>query len=151
MWPRDLHAADLQLFLSAAENGWAFAYVAEQLAHWVQHRGQTASHLGGDYGLAVADDVLEFWDRWLRDRPVRYEQMSRRQRANTQLRRARALLLLGDRPAARAALSSARQLAGRGGPAYIRLVVGVRLPTRVLRAGVSAKRSAVRMLGLLDE
>ena len=61
-WPPDLHASDLQLFLSAAEEGWAFYYLPLTLAHWVQHGGQTASHLGGDYGLAVADDVLEFWD-----------------------------------------------------------------------------------------
>jgi glycosyltransferase involved in cell wall biosynthesis len=149
-WPLDQHASDLQLFLSVAEAGWAFAYLPTQLAHWVQHREQTASHLGGDYGLAVADDVLKFWDCWLRDRPARYEQLSRRQRANTQLRRSRALLLLDDRPAAREALSMARQLAGRGGPGYIRLLVGVRLPLSVLRAWLSAKRTVMRMLGLLD-
>ncbi len=149
-WPPDLHASDLQLFLSAAEEGWAFYYLPLTLAHWVQHGGQTASHLGGDYGLAVADDVLEFWDRWLRDRPQRYAQVSRRQRANTHLRRARALLLLGDRDAARESLSAARRLAGAGGPGYTRLTLGVRLPPPVLRAGLEAKRSAVQMLGLLN-
>ena len=91
---------------------------------------------------------LEFWDGWLRDRSEHYAQMSRRQRANTQLRRARALLLLGDRDTAREALASARQLAGAGGPGYTRLAVGVRLPLPVLRAGLVSKRSAARMLGL---
>jgi glycosyltransferase involved in cell wall biosynthesis len=148
-WPTDLHASDLQLYLSAAEEGWAFYYLPMLLAHWVQHGDQTATHLGGDYGLAVANDTLEFWDRWLRDRPEHYTLISRRQRRNTQLRRARALLLLGDRSAAREALSKARQLGGAGGHGYTRLTVGVWLPSPVLRTGLEAKRSAMRILGLL--
>lgn len=148
-WPRDLHASDLQLYLSAAEEGWAFYYLPMLLAHWVQHGDQTAPHRGGDYGLAVANDTLEFWDRWLRDRPEHYTVISRRQRANTQLRRARALLLLGNRTAAREALSKARRLGGAGGPGYMRLTVGVRLPMPLLRTGLEAKRSAMRILGLL--
>ena len=149
-WPLDLHAADLQLFLSAAEEGWAFAYVPEQLAHWVQHTGQTASHMGGDYGLAVADDVLTFWKHWLCKRPEHLAQISRRQRANTELRRARALLLLGNRPDARASITRARKLAGPGGPAYVRLVVGVRLPMPLLHASLSVKRWVAHITGQLD-
>jgi glycosyltransferase involved in cell wall biosynthesis len=148
-WPLDLHASELQLYLSAAEKGWAFYYLPTCLAHWVQHNEQWTTHLGGDYGLAVADDVLEYWDRWLNDRPERYALLSRRQRANTQLRRARALLLLGDRDAAREALSNAKRLVGTGGDGYARLAVAVRLPTPVIRAGITAKRSAMRALGLL--
>ena len=147
-WPLHLHVSELQLYLSAAEEGWSFYYLPAPLAHWVQHEGQSATHLSGDYGLAISNDVLEFWECWLRDRSEHYAQVSRRQRANTQLRRARALLLLGDRDTARAALASARQLAGAGGPGYARLAVGVRLPLPVLRAGLVSKRAAARMLGL---
>ncbi len=148
LWPSDLYASDLQLYLAAAEEGWAFYYLPIPLAHWVQHSEQSATHLSGDYGLAVADDTLEFWDRWLSGRPDHYAQISRRQRANTQLRRARALLLLGDREGAREALSRARRLAGSGGYAYTRLTLAVRLPQPIIRAGLAAKRSVTRRLGL---
>ena len=147
-WPMHLHTSELQLYLSAAEEGWSFYYLPATLAHWIQHDGQSATHLSGDYGLSIANDVLEFWEKWLRDRSERYTQISRRQRANTQLRRARALLLLGDRQAARGAMAAARQLAGAGGPGYTRLALGIRLPLPVLHAGLASKRSAARMLGL---
>lgn len=148
-WPADLHATDLHLYLAAAEEGWAFYYLPVRLAHWVQHSDQSATHRDGDFGLGVADDVLEIWDRWLRDRPQRYALISRRQRANTQLRRARALLLLGDRNGAREAMSSAKSLAGPGGYAYRRLNIAVRLPLPVVRAGITAKRWVTHSVGLL--
>jgi hypothetical protein len=114
----------------------------------VQHEGQSASHLGGDYGLAIGNDTVEFWETWLSDRSERYAQISRRQRANTQLRRARAFLLLGDRSSAREAMAKARQLAGPRGPAYRQLAIGVQIPSPVLRAVLAGKRSAARRLGM---
>jgi len=147
-WPMHLHVSELQLYLSAAEVGWSFYYLPSPLAHWVQHDGQSAAYMSGDYGLAIANDVLEFWESWLRDRSEHYVRISRRQRANTQLRRARALLLLGDRKTAREALSAARQLAGAGVPGYKRFTVGSRLPLPVLRAVLVSKRLAARLLTL---
>jgi glycosyltransferase involved in cell wall biosynthesis len=147
-WPLHLHVSELQMYLSAAEDGWAFSYVPEPLAHWVQHDSQSASHRGGDYGLAIANDTLEFWDTWLRDRSEHYARISRRQRANTQLRRGRALLLLGDRGAAREALAQARQLVGAGGPGYTKLTIGVRIPLPLVRAVLNGKRWAAGILGL---
>ena len=42
----ELCCADLQLFLSAADAGWALYYLPTPLAHWAQHRGQSGAERG---------------------------------------------------------------------------------------------------------
>ncbi|MGA2036396.1 MAG: glycosyltransferase family 2 protein [Acidimicrobiales bacterium] len=143
-WQRDLHTSELQLYLSAAEAGWAFYYLPEPLVHWLQHGGQSSVHRGGDFGLAMADDVLEFWARWLSFRPAGLTEASSRQRAKAQLRRARALILLAQRAAAREALAEAATLAGPDLPDLRRLAFAARVPGPLLRVGLGAKRAAQR-------
>jgi glycosyltransferase involved in cell wall biosynthesis len=145
-WPDDLCTADLQLFLAAAEAGWAFTYVPRALAHWVQHTGQSGTQRGGDFGLTAASDAVEFWDRWLAGRPRRFRELSAHQRATSQLRRARALLLAGQRVRARAALDEAVALAGRDLAGRRRLAVAAALPTPALQVAVEAKRVGQRLL-----
>jgi glycosyltransferase involved in cell wall biosynthesis len=143
-WQDDLHTTDLQLYLSAAKAGWAFHYLPEPLVHWGQHSGQSGAHRGGDFGLAMADDVLEFWARWLCLHPASYADATSRQRAHAQLRRARALILLGRKEAAAAALAEAVALAGSDLPGLRRLALAARLPMPLLRIGLGAKRATQR-------
>ena len=110
-WP-ELCCGDLQLFLSAADTGWALYYLPEPLAHWVQHSGQSGAWRGSDHGLGVADDVLAFWDGWLEGRPDAYVELSGRQRARWHLRRARALLLAGRAPRPASRSDADRRFAG---------------------------------------
>ena len=146
-WQPDLHTADLQLYLSAAEAGWAFHYLPKPLVHWVQHRGQSGAHRGGDFGLAMADDVLEFWTRWLGIRPASLADATSRQRAMSQLRRARALILLKRRAAALDALTEAVNLAGPDLPGRRQLVFAARVPAPLLRVGLGVKRAAQSAAG----
>ena len=81
-WPA-LCCADLQLFLSIADAGWGLYYLAEPLAHWVQHSGQSGAWRGSDHGLGVADDVLAFWGSWLEGRPDAEVALAGRQRARS--------------------------------------------------------------------
>lgn len=146
-WP-ELCCADLQLFLSAADAGWALYYLPEPLAHWVQHSGQSGAWRGSDHGLGVADDVLAFWDGWLQGRPQAQIELSSRQRARWHLRRARALLLAGRAPEARAALGRASALRRASAidrselPGLTQLSLASRLPAIAVRAGVGLRRSA---------
>lgn len=139
-WPRDLVCADLQLFLSGAEAGWALSVVDQPLVHWVQHVGQTSSRRRPDQGLLFAENVLEFWKRWLEGRPADQAEATAVPRARWHVLRARALLLTGRRQEAKADLVSARALAGTrvDVPAGLRLAAN--LPTFLVRAGVGARR-----------
>jgi glycosyltransferase involved in cell wall biosynthesis len=148
-WPA-LCCADLQLFLSIADGGWGLYYLPEPLAHWVQHSGQSGAWRGSDHGLGVADDVLAFWDGWLRGRPDAEVALASRQRARWHLRRARALILAGRAPEARASVGRAVAIARATGldrrdmPGLRQLSVASRLPTAAVRAGVGLKRSAFK-------
>ena len=145
-WP-ELCCADLQFFLSAADAGWALYYLADPLAHWVQHRGQSGAWRGSDNGLGVADDVLAFWAGWLQGRPGEQAALANRQRARWHLRRARALLLAGRAGEARADIGEASSLRRASGlartelPGLGRLSVASHLPSFAVRAGVGLKRS----------
>jgi hypothetical protein len=146
-WP-ELCCGDLQLFVSAADAGWALYYLPVPLAHWSQHLGQSGAWRGSDYGLGVADDVLAFWEGWLRGRPEGQAALLNGQRARWHLRRARALLLVGRTGEARAAIAHALTLARESAlgrhelPGLRRLSVASHLPPLAVRAGVSLKRSA---------
>jgi hypothetical protein len=145
-WP-ELCCADLQIFLSAADAGWALYYLPDPLAHWVQHRGQSGAWRGSDNGLGVADDVLAFWGGWLQGRPPHQAALTNRQRARWHLRRARALLLAGQAHEARAAIREASSLRREAGlaraelPGLGRLAVASHLPSIAVRAGVGLKRA----------
>ena len=141
-WPPDISTADLQLYLSAAEAAWAFYYLPKPLVHWVQHRDQSGAHRGGDFGLAVIDEALRFWARWLSSRPAGLADTTSRQRAMSQLRRARALILLKRRAAALDALTEAVNLAGPDLPGRRRLAFAARVPAPLLQVGLGAKRVA---------
>jgi cellulose synthase/poly-beta-1,6-N-acetylglucosamine synthase-like glycosyltransferase len=145
-WP-ELVCADLQFFMSVADAGWALYYLPEPLAHWVQHRGQSGAWRGSDQGLAVAADVLEFWDGWLSGRPKTQVELSNGQRARWYLRQARALLLAGRSAEARTALDRASAL-GRDAavvrnelPGMRGLALASHLPTVALLTGLRLKRS----------
>ncbi|HEY5025193.1 MAG TPA: glycosyltransferase family 2 protein [Acidimicrobiales bacterium] len=148
-WPA-LCCADLQLFLSIADAGWDLYYLPEPLAHWVQHSGQSGAWRGSDLGLGVADDVLAFWDDWLQGRADAEVALATRQRARWHLRRARALILAGRAPEARAsvgravAMARASALDRRELPGLVQLSVASRLPAAAVRAGVGLKRSAFK-------
>jgi hypothetical protein len=148
-WPA-LCCADLQLFLSIADAGWGLYYLPEPLAHWVQHSGQSGAWRGSDHGLGVADDVLAFWEGWLRGRPDAEVALASRQRARWHLRRARALILAGRAPEARAAVGRAVAIARASAldrrelPGLRQLALASRLPTAAVRAGVGLKRSAFK-------
>jgi cellulose synthase/poly-beta-1,6-N-acetylglucosamine synthase-like glycosyltransferase len=145
-WP-ELCCADLQFFLSVADAGWALYYLPAALAHWVQHTGQSGAWRGSDNGMGVADDVLAFWEGWLRGRPDGQAALTNRQRARWHLRRARALMLAGRAHEARAdigqasALRRASALARAELPGLGRLSVASHLPSIAVRAGVGLKRS----------
>jgi glycosyltransferase involved in cell wall biosynthesis len=143
-WQSDLHTTELQLYLSAAEAGWAFYYLPKPLVHWVQHEGQSSFHRQPDYGLAMAEDVLQFWARWLKGRPVNLTEATSHQRAKVQLRRARALILLNRRKEAREALAEAAALEGPDLPGLRRIAFAARLPAPLLQVGLGAKRTAQR-------
>jgi glycosyltransferase involved in cell wall biosynthesis len=146
-WP-DLCCGDLQLFLSAADEGWSLYYLPEPLAHWVQHRGQSGAWRGADHGLRVADDVLCFWDGWLEGRPATQVARTSRQRAVWHLRRARALVLSGRPREARTAVARASALAraadldNKALPGIGRMRLASHLPTTTVRAAVGLKRWA---------
>ena len=145
-WP-ELCCADLQLFLSAADAGWALYLLPDPLSHWVQHRGQSGAWRGSDNGLGVADDVLAFWGGWLQGRPDDEAALANRQRARWHLRRARALLLAGRAHEARAAIGEAKALRRASAlartelPGLGRLSVASHLPSIAVRTGVGLKRS----------
>lgn len=139
-WPEDLCCADMQLFLSGAEAGWALSVVDAPLAHWVQHTGQSTSERGPDHGLAIAQDVLTFWERWLEARPPELAEATAVLRATWHVKRARALILSGRRREAKADLLAARALAGTKIEAPAGLRLAAELPTFLVRAAVAAKR-----------
>jgi hypothetical protein len=141
----DLRCADLQFFLSVALDGWAFYYLEAPLAHFNQHSGQLGSSRQPDHGLAMADDVLAFWDRWLKDRPPQERTLNARVRANWHLRRALALLLSGRLSEARADIEQARQLGGSDLPNLRRLAFAALLPTPLVQGGVAIKRAVQRL------
>ena len=149
-WHLDLRTTDLQLFLSAAEAGWSFYFHPDPLAHWVQHPGQSGASRGGDFGMAAADDALEFWRRWLQGRPAEYGDLSSKQRAQCHLRRARAFVLTGRRAEARSALREATALGGRRLSGRLRLAVAVHVPSQIVRGLVGAKRMMQRAVGRLE-
>ncbi len=148
-WPA-LCCADLQLFLSVADAGWGLYYLPDPLAHWVQHSGQSGAWRGSDHGLGVADDVLAFWEGWLRGRPDADVALAGRQRARWHLRRARALILAGRAAEAResvaraTAVARASALDRRELPGLRQLSLASHLPTIAVRAGVGLKRSAFK-------
>jgi hypothetical protein len=139
-WP-DLCCGDLQVFLSAADAGWALYFLPKPLTHWVQHTDQSGAWRGADSGLGVADDVLAFWDGWLEGRPPAQVALTNIPRARWHLRRARALLLAGRAPEARAAITDAAALGGTDLPGLRRLEFAARLPSGALRAAVSLRRA----------
>ncbi|HXQ44762.1 MAG TPA: glycosyltransferase [Acidimicrobiales bacterium] len=146
-WP-DLCCGDLQFFLSAAEAGWPLYFLDRVLATYRQHEGQSGAWRGSDHGLGVADDVLAFWEGWLRGRPEDQVALTARQRARWHLRRARALVLSGRTAEARAAVARARALAvGADLPDLRRLQVAVALPNRVARTAVALKRAVTEAAG----
>jgi glycosyltransferase involved in cell wall biosynthesis len=139
-WP-SLCCGDLQLFLSVADAGWALYFLPAPLTHWVQHTDQSGAWRGADSGLGVADDVLAFWDGWLAGRPAAQVALTNLPRARWHLRRARALLLVGRGPEARAAIKEAAALGGNDLAGLRRIAFVSRLPSFVVRAGVSLKRA----------
>jgi hypothetical protein len=138
-WP-DLCCGDLQLFLSAAEAGWPFYYLDAGLMSYSVHRGQSGAWRGEDNGLGVADDVLAFWEGWLRGRPESQVALNARQRARWHLRRARALLLSGQTVEARQAVRRAEALGGSDLPDLRRLKLAAAVPNPVVRGAVALKR-----------
>jgi hypothetical protein len=148
LWP-DLCCGDLQLFLSIADAGWDAYFLAEPLAHWVQHSGQSGAWRGSDNGLGVANDVLAFWDGWLEGRPEAQVSRVNRQRARWYVRQARALLLSGHSSDARFAVGRAADIAKMSGldrhqlPGLQKLSLASRLPGPVVRAGVGVKRAVL--------
>ncbi len=139
-WP-DLCCGDLQLFLSMAEAGWSLQQLDEPLAFYALHRGQSGAWRGPDSGLGVADDVLAFWDGWLRGRPAAEVALTARPCARWHLRRARALLLAGRATEARRAVAEAEALGGSGLPDLRRLKLAAALPNGAVRATVAIKRA----------
>jgi hypothetical protein len=138
-WP-DLCCGDLQFFLSAVEARWPLYFLDTALTAYSMHRGQSGAWRGPDAGLAVADDVLTFWDGWLRGRPDRLVALTTRQRARWHLRRARALLLAGRTPDARDAVARAEALGGSDLPDLRRLKLAIALPNPLVRGAVALKR-----------
>ncbi len=145
-WP-DLCCGDLQIFLSAADAGWALYFLPKPLTHWVQHTDQSGAWRGADSGLGVADDVLAFWDGWLEGRPPALVALTNMPRALAGSCVALgALLLAGRAPEARAAIADATALGGTDLPGLRRLEMAARLPSVALRAAVGLRR-ALRQRG----
>jgi hypothetical protein len=147
-WP-DLCCGDLQFFLSAVEAGWPLYFLDTVLTAYTMHRGQSGAWRGPDAGLAVADDVLTFWDGWLAGRPERLVALTARQRARWHLRRARALLLSGRTTDARQAVARAEALGGDDLPGLRPLRVAVALPNPLVRSAVALKRAVTEGAGSL--
>jgi glycosyltransferase involved in cell wall biosynthesis len=140
---------DLQFFLSAVEAGWPLYFLDTVLTAYTMHRGQSGAWRGPDAGLAVADDVLTFWDGWLAGRPERLVALTARQRARWHLRRARALLLSGRTTDARQAVARAEALGGDDLPGLRPLRVAVALPNPLVRSAVALKRAVTEGAGSL--
>jgi glycosyltransferase involved in cell wall biosynthesis len=138
-WP-DLCCGDLQFFLSALEARWPLYFLNAVLTRYSVHRGQSGSWRGSDSGLTVADDVLAFWEGWLRGRPEEQVALTALPRARWQLRRARALLLSGRAPEARRAAADAEALGGADLPGLRRMKMAAALPNPVVRGAVALKR-----------
>jgi hypothetical protein len=143
-WPA-LRCADLHFFLSAAEAGWPFHYLDAPLTHYSIHREQSGARRGADHGLAVAEEVLTFWNQWLDGRPAVQSELSARQRAGWHVRRARALILAGRPAEARSALDEAEALGGADVPELRRYRRAAQIPTPVVLAGVTVRRAASRV------
>jgi hypothetical protein len=139
-WP-ELCCGDLQFFLSAAEARWPVYFLEAVLATYSIHRGQSGAWRGKDNGLAVADDVLAFWDGWLAGRPPAMAQLTARPRARWHARRARALILAGRRREARREVAAAEALGGADIPELRRVRVAAALPNAVVRGAVDFKRA----------
>ncbi|HXQ75727.1 MAG TPA: glycosyltransferase family A protein [Acidimicrobiales bacterium] len=145
-WP-DLCCGDLQFFLSAVEARWPLYFLDTALTAYTMHRGQSGAWRGPDSGLAVADDVLAFWDGWLQGRPDRFAALTARQRARWHLRRARALLLAGRTSDARRDVARAEDLGGSELPDLRRLKLAVALPNSLVRGAVALKRGVTDRAG----
>ncbi len=143
-WP-DLCCGDLQFFLSAAEARWPVSFLDRALVVYRLHEGQSGAWRGSDHGLGVAEDVLAFWDGWLRGRPEEQIALTAPQRARWHLRRARALVLSGRTPEARVAVARAEALGGPDLPDLRRSKMAVALPNRFVRGAVSLKRGVTEM------
>jgi hypothetical protein len=139
VWP-DLCCGDLQFFLSALEARWPLYFLDAVLTIYTVHSGQSGAWRGSDAGLTVADDVLAFWEGWLRGRPEELVALTARPRARWQLRRARALLLSGRTPLARTAVAEAEALGGAELPGLRPMKLAVALPNRMVRGAVALKR-----------
>lgn len=139
-WP-DLCCGDLQFFLSAAEAGSSLYFLDAELMAWSIHRGQSGAWRGADSGLTVANDVLTFWDGWLRGRPEAQIARTARQRARWHLRRARALVLLGRSAEARGDVARAEALGGRDLEGLRKLRWAAGLPGPLVRGAVALKRA----------
>ncbi len=148
LWP-DLCCGDLQFFLSALEARCPLYFLDTVLTAYSMHRGQSGAWRGPDAGLAVADDVLAFWDGWLQGRPERLVALTSRQRARWQLRRARALLLAGRTPDARGAVARAEALGGPDLADLRRMKVAVSLPNSLVRGAVALKRGVTERVGAM--
>jgi len=139
-WP-ELCCGDLQFFLSMAEAGWPVYYLDQVLMTYSMHLGQSGAWRGADSGLGVAEDVLAFWEGWLRGRLDAQVALTSLPRARWQLRRARALVLAGRTADARRAVAAAQALGGPGLPQLRRLRLAVALPNPVVRGAVAFKRA----------
>jgi glycosyltransferase involved in cell wall biosynthesis len=139
-WP-DLCCGDLQFFLSAAEARWPVYFLESVLATYSIHRGQSGAWRGKDNGLAVADDVLTFWDGWLAGRPSELAQRTALPRARWHTRRARALILAGRSREARREVAAAEALAGADLPELRRIRMAAALPNVVVRGAVAVRRA----------
>jgi glycosyltransferase involved in cell wall biosynthesis len=138
-WP-DLCCGDLQVFLSAADAGWPIYFLDAELMTYSIHRGQSGAWRGSDHGLGVANDVLAFWDGWLRGRPPDQVALTARQRARWYLRQARALLLSGRTSEARRSVAEAVALDVPDLPDLGKMRLAVALPNPVVRGAVGLKR-----------
>jgi glycosyltransferase involved in cell wall biosynthesis len=138
-WP-DLCCGDLQFFLSALEARWPLYFLDAVLTIYTVHPGQSGAWRGSDSGLTVANDVLAFWEGWLRGRPEELVALTALPRARWQLRRARALLLSGRTPEARRAVAEAEALGGADLAGLRRMKLAAALPNRMVRGAVALKR-----------
>lgn len=145
LWP-DLCCGDLQFFLSALEARWPLYFLDEVLTVYTIHTGQSGAWRGSDSGLTVADDVLAFWEGWLRGRPEEQVSLTALPRARWHLRRARALLLSGRTPEARTAAAEAESLGGADLPGLRRMKLAAALPNPVVRGAVALKRSVTEIM-----
>ena len=146
-WPVDLCCSDLQFFLSAADAGWPIYFLDTVLMTYSLHEGQSGAWRGADHGLGVAEDALAFWEGWLRGRPEDQVAKTAGQRARWHLRRARALVLSGRTPEARAEVARAAAFGVPDLPQLGRMKLSTALPNRLVRGAVTAKRAATETAG----